>query len=149
MGLPGGGKTTFYRNHFAGTHAHVSKDLFPNNRNKTRRQQYLLEEALSSGTSVVLDNTNPTVDDRAGAIALAHAFGAVVSGYVFPWMSRRPEHRTPSAWARPACRTSPSPPPPAASRRPSRRGLRGSLRRPPHPRRSLRRAFRPDEHRRL
>ena len=84
MGLPGSGKTTFYRSRFAATHVQVSKDLFPNNRNKARRQQQLLEEALAGGFSVVLDNTNPTVDDRAAPIVLARAYGAAVTGYVFP-----------------------------------------------------------------
>lgn len=84
VGLPGSGKSTFYQQRFAGTHAHVSKDLFPNNRNKARRQQHLLEEAFQAGRSVVLDNTNPTAGDRAGAIALAQTYGAVVTGYVFP-----------------------------------------------------------------
>ncbi|AWN24394.1 kinase [Deinococcus irradiatisoli] len=84
MGLPGSGKTTFYRERFAETHAHVSKDLFPNNRNKACRQQSLLEEAFQAGLSVVLDNTNPTVSDRAGAITLARTYSAFITGYVFP-----------------------------------------------------------------
>ncbi|MFC4424853.1 AAA family ATPase [Deinococcus navajonensis] len=83
VGLPGSGKTTFYRARFAETHAHISKDLFPNNRNKARRQQQLLQDALQAGRNVVLDNTNPTAGDRAGAIALAQAFGALVTAYVF------------------------------------------------------------------
>ena len=29
VGLPGAGKTTFYRERFAATHRHVSKDLMP------------------------------------------------------------------------------------------------------------------------
>ncbi|UBV45357.1 AAA family ATPase (plasmid) [Deinococcus taeanensis] len=83
VGLPGSGKTTFYRARFAEAHAHVSKDLFPNNRNKARRQQQLLQDALQAGRNVVPDNTNPTVGDRAGAIAFAQAYGALVTGYVF------------------------------------------------------------------
>ncbi|MFC4425021.1 AAA family ATPase [Deinococcus navajonensis] len=84
MGLPGSGKTTFYQTRFALTHVQVSKDHFPNNRNKTRRQEQLLAEAFSSGKSVVLDNTNPAGEDRAGAIRLARLYGAIVTGYVFP-----------------------------------------------------------------
>lgn len=84
MGVPGSGKSTFYRSCFAATHVQVSKDLFRNNRNKARRQQQLLEEAMAAGRSVVLDNTNPTLADRAAPIALARAYGAAVSGYVFP-----------------------------------------------------------------
>lgn len=84
IGLQGSGKTTFYHRYFAHSHVLVSKDLFPNNRNKPRRQQQLLAQALRAGQSVVLDNTNPTREDRAAAIALAHEFGASVTGYVFP-----------------------------------------------------------------
>ncbi|PTA66374.1 kinase [Deinococcus arcticus] len=84
VGLSGSGKTTFFRARFAQTHAHVSKDLFPHNRNKARRQQHLLQEALEAGQSVVLDNTNPAVEDRSDAIVLARTCGARVTGYVFP-----------------------------------------------------------------
>lgn len=78
------GKTSFYRQHFAQMHVHVSKDLFPNNRNRARRQGQLIEEAFQRGQSVVLDNTNPTRDDRAAALTLARGYGATVTGYVFP-----------------------------------------------------------------
>lgn len=81
VGVQGSGKTSFYRERFSGTHALVSKDLFPNNRNRARRQRQLIGEALASGRSVVLDNTNPTREDRAAAIAREH--GAAVTGYVF------------------------------------------------------------------
>lgn len=83
VGLQGSGKSSFYRQHFALTHTLVSKDLFPNNRNKARRQRLLIEEALRRSESVVVDNTNPTIAERAQAIALAQAFGVPVTGYVF------------------------------------------------------------------
>jgi predicted kinase len=83
VGLQGSGKSSFYRARFAGTHDLVSKDLFPHNRNPARRQQQLIEEALSAGRSVVVDNTNPTVQERAELIALARSFGAAVLGYYF------------------------------------------------------------------
>jgi predicted kinase len=83
VGLQGSGKSTFYRTLLASTHAHVSKDLFRNNRKPQRRQMHLIEEALREGRSVVVDNTNPTVDDRAPIIALARALGATVTGYFF------------------------------------------------------------------
>ncbi|GBF04395.1 putative kinase [Deinococcus aerius] len=83
VGVQGSGKTSFYRQRFSGTHVHVSKDLFPNNRNKARRQRQLIAEALVSGRSVVVDNTNPTREDRAGAMTLAREHGATVTGYVF------------------------------------------------------------------
>jgi predicted kinase len=63
VGLPGSGKTTFYRSRFAQTHA-------------------LIDEALGSGRSVVVDNTSPRVVDRAPLIAAARRRGARVVGYV-------------------------------------------------------------------
>src|SRR5438105_4744036 len=61
----------------------VSKDRFPNNRNPARRQRRLVEEALGAGRSAVVDNTNPTPEDRAELIALARSLGATVVGYYF------------------------------------------------------------------
>lgn len=84
MGLPASGKTTFYRERFAGTHDHVSKDLLRNNRRPQRRQEHLIAEALSTGRSVVVDNTNPSAAVRAPLITLARRYGAEVTGYFFP-----------------------------------------------------------------
>ena len=84
-GLQATGKSSFYREHFAGTYHLVSKDHFPNNRNPARRQRQLIEEALAAGRSVVVDNTNATVEDRAELIALALSFGATVAGYYFEY----------------------------------------------------------------
>jgi predicted kinase len=81
--LQASGKSSFYRARFADSHDLVSKDRFPNNRNPARRQRQLVEEALPAGRSVVLDNTNPTVRERAELIALTHSFGAAVVGYYF------------------------------------------------------------------
>jgi len=83
IGLQASAKSTFYRSRFAGTHAHVSKDLFPNNKNRNRRQQQLVEAALGEGRSVVVDNTNPTAEDRLPLIALGRAFSAEIIGYYF------------------------------------------------------------------
>ncbi len=83
IGLQAAGKSSFYRARFAGTHDLVSKDCFPNNRNPARRQRQLVEEALAAGRSVVVDNTNPTPEDRAELIALARSRGATVAGYYF------------------------------------------------------------------
>ncbi len=88
-GLPGGGKTTFYRRYFAATHRHLSKDLWPNATGREARQRRLLEEALAAGESVVVDNTNPAIADRAALIAIAHAAGARVVGYFFDLTTRQ------------------------------------------------------------
>lgn len=83
VGLQGSGKSSFFRHFYGGTHAHVSKDLFPNNRDKARRQRMLIDEALGRGQSVVVDNTNLTKEVRQVLIAQARAHGAkVIAVYV-------------------------------------------------------------------
>lgn len=83
VGLPGAGKTTLYRERFAATHRHVSKDLWPNASSRDARQHKIIDEALAGGFSVVVDNTNPSVAERAPLISLARARGARVIGYFF------------------------------------------------------------------
>ena len=83
VGLPGAGKTTYYRAHFAATHAHVSKDLMPNARRRDDRQEREIEAALAGGTSVVVDNTNPSADVRAPLIALGRRHGARIVAVYF------------------------------------------------------------------
>ena len=83
VGLPAAGKTTFYQQRFAATHVHISKDLWPKSADKAARQARELKSALSAGRSVVVDNTNPTVADRALVIAAAREHGARVIGYYF------------------------------------------------------------------
>jgi predicted kinase len=83
IGLPGAGKTTFYWRHFATTHRHVSKDLWPNARQREARQRRILGDTLSRGESVVVDNTNPSREDREPLIAIARAHHARVIGYFF------------------------------------------------------------------
>ena len=81
VGLPGAGKTTFYRQRLSNTHVHISKDLFPSSaRNKQARQDAALEAALGSGRSVAVDNTNVSAAERAAIIAIAKAHDARVVG---------------------------------------------------------------------
>lgn len=80
IGLPGAGKTTFVRTHYP-AHVHVSKDSFPPGaRNKQARQDAMVRTALGAGQSVIIDNTNVTVADRAAIIAIAREFGARIVG---------------------------------------------------------------------
>ena len=81
VGLQASGKSTFFRERFAGTHALVSLDLLRSNARPRRRQEQLIAEALAAGRSVVVDNTSPTPADRAPLIALGRAYGATVIGY--------------------------------------------------------------------
>lgn len=83
IGLQASGKSTFSRMRFAETHVYVSKDVLRNNKKPTRRQAQLIEEALAAGQSIVVDNTNPTIADRAELIALGMRYGVTVTGYYF------------------------------------------------------------------
>jgi len=83
IGLQASGKSTFFRRHFAETHEHISKDLFPNNRHPGRRQAQLIKAAFQAQRSVVIDNTNPTIETRESLINLGHMYGAEVVGYYF------------------------------------------------------------------
>lgn len=83
VGLQGAGKSSFYRERFATTHNHVSKDNFRSNKNKARRQEQLILEAFANGRNVVVDNTNLTREDRATLVTLARQFDAEVIGYYF------------------------------------------------------------------
>ncbi len=78
-GIPGCGKSSFYRERFFTTHVRVSLDLL-----KTRhRERQFLQACLQTGQRFVVDNTNVTAQERAGYLALAreHQFAAV--GYYF------------------------------------------------------------------
>jgi predicted kinase len=88
VGLPGSGKSTFYRERLAGTHLHVSKDLLPNVRSRQARQDALLRQALERGASVAVDNTNVTPADRAAIIAIARGYGARIVGYYLETTTR-------------------------------------------------------------
>ena len=76
VGLQGSGKTTYYHEHFAATHVHVSKDLMANMRSREAMQMKQIDEALGAGRSVVVDNTNPTPQSRAPLIAAGRRHGA-------------------------------------------------------------------------
>lgn len=81
VGIQGAGKTTHYREHYAATHVHVSKDLLTGNRDA--KQARMIEAALKAGKSVVVDNTSPTPAVRAPLIALGRRLGARVVGCWF------------------------------------------------------------------
>ncbi len=71
VGLPGSGKTTYYQEHFAASHVHVSLDLL----RTADRQRAVIQEALATGKSFVLDNTSATRAVRQPFVAEAKADG--------------------------------------------------------------------------
>ena len=79
VGLQGSGKSGYFHSRYAGTHVHVSKDLHPRHaRRKSERQLRQIEQALATGRSAVVDNTNPRRADRATLIEAARRAGARV-----------------------------------------------------------------------
>lgn len=79
MGAQGVGKSTFYRERFFDTHVRVNLDML-----RTRhRERILLQACFEMQQRLVVDNTNPTREQRAGYISLARAHGFSVAGYCF------------------------------------------------------------------
>lgn len=83
IGVQASGKTTFFQEYFAQTHTLVSKDCFRNNKNRQRRQSQLIQAALQAGKSVVVDNTNPTIESRGSIIEIAQSYDSQIIGYYF------------------------------------------------------------------
>ena len=81
IGLPGTGKSSFYKERFFQTHVRVSLDLL-----KTRyREQQILDVCVKTDQRFDVDNTNPTKAERARFIEALEAARAtyVVKGYYF------------------------------------------------------------------
>ncbi len=78
-GLQGAGKTSFYQRHFAATHLRISMDML----RTRRREKAILHACLDTGQRCVVDNTNPSVAERAAYIAAAREQHFTVTGYYF------------------------------------------------------------------
>ena len=79
VGCQGAGKSTFYRERFFNTHVRVNLDML-----KARNRERLLVRAcLDMQQRFVIDNTNPTVEDRKRYFDLANGSGFKVIGYFF------------------------------------------------------------------
>jgi predicted kinase len=83
VGLQASGKTTFCREVLGNAYVLVSKDRFPNARNRQGRQMRLIRQALDGGQDVAVDNTNPSPAEWQPLIQAARAAGARVVAYWF------------------------------------------------------------------
>jgi predicted kinase len=79
IGIPGSGKSTFYKERFFNSHIRVSLDLL-NTRNKEQR---FLELAFSLQQRMVVDNTNVMKVERSKYITQAKENRYEVIGYYF------------------------------------------------------------------
>ena len=78
-GIQAAGKSTFYRERFFKSHLRISLDML-----KTRHRESLIFTAcLEAKQPLVVDNTNPTIADRAKYISAAKAHKFKVIGYFF------------------------------------------------------------------
>lgn len=60
-GIQATGKSSFFKEYFFNTHVRISMDLL-----KTRnRENHFIDFCLETEQSFVIDNTNPTIEDRA------------------------------------------------------------------------------------
>jgi predicted kinase len=79
VGIQASGKSTYYLQHFYHSHIRLNMDML-----RTRhREAILLRACLDAKQPFVLDNTNPTVDDRAVYIEAAKGARFRVTGYFF------------------------------------------------------------------
>lgn len=79
IGLQASGKSSFYKERFFSTHVRISLDLL-----KTRfREERLMAACLETQQRFVIDNTNPTKEERRKYIDAAKAAKYSVVGYYF------------------------------------------------------------------
>ena len=79
IGLQASGKSTYYQQHYAQTHVHINLD-----RLHTRYMEYqLLLLCIEEDLPFAVDNTNPTVQDRARYVLPAKQAGYRVIGLYF------------------------------------------------------------------
>ena len=79
IGVQASGKSVFARERLFDSHVRINLDML-----RTRnREALLLEACLAAGQSFVIDNTNPSRQERARYIEPARAKGFTVVGYYF------------------------------------------------------------------
>lgn len=79
IGLQASGKSSYFIQRYFSTHVRISLDLL-----KTRhRERRLMAACLETQQPFVIDNTNPTRDDRARYINAARGARYTVAGFYF------------------------------------------------------------------
>jgi len=79
VGIQATGKSTFYSQRFLHTHIRINLDML-----KTRhREKRLIETCFEVSQPFVIDNTNPTPEERSRYIELAKSRNFSIIGYYF------------------------------------------------------------------
>jgi predicted kinase len=79
IGIQASGKSTFYKDRFFKTHIRISLDML-----RTRNKENIMVEAcLTAMQSFVVDNTNPTEEERKKYIELASKHRFKIVAYFF------------------------------------------------------------------
>ncbi|GIP05193.1 hypothetical protein J28TS4_36000 [Paenibacillus lautus] len=79
IGIQASGKSTFYKEKFFKTHMRINLDML-----RTRhRENVFLEASISTSLPFVIDNTNPTMDERKKYIELGKKHRYKIVGYYF------------------------------------------------------------------
>ena len=79
IGLQASGKSSFYSQKFSDTHIRINLDML-----KTRhREKILFRACLKAKQPVVIDNTNPTIEDRQCYLVAGREKNFSVIGYYF------------------------------------------------------------------
>lgn len=78
-GIQASGKTSFYKRFLSEGYEHISLDIL-HTRNK---ENIAIEECFRNGRSFVIDNTNPSEEDRRRYIEKAQEHGYYIEGYYF------------------------------------------------------------------
>ncbi|UNK20699.1 ATP-binding protein [Paenibacillus sp. N3/727] len=79
IGIQASGKSTFYKERFFKTHMRINLDML---RTRNREDVYLAA-SIEAKQPFVVDNTNPTIDDRKKYIEIARKNKFKVVGYYF------------------------------------------------------------------
>lgn len=79
IGIQGSGKSTFYKEKFFNSHVRISNDLL-----KSRnREKLFIEACINTSQKFVVDNTNPTIEDRKKYIERLKETSYKIIGYYF------------------------------------------------------------------
>lgn len=79
IGIQATGKSTFYKERFFRTHMHINLDML-----RTRaREAIFIEACIKAKQPFVIDNTNPSIEDRKKYIDILKEVGFSVIGYYF------------------------------------------------------------------